>query len=532
LSSTAQEGERFLQRARVAFARGNRAACSRFLEEGLALVRGSGLPVEAGLLVQVAQLTAWDYDPATMRAAAVKALAAARAHGAFLADAELVAGHSLMVAGSEGSIEHYAASAAAASAAGDLDLELEARGSLSGALHAFGRCAEAYDAAEVLWRSAAAKGKTYWERHGAWVCARIDWLSTGNVNRAVPALRELARSGSIGLHGPQLVADLALALADAGEADDARRVIRDARRVADTRWTAAVAAFYHAEIEWAAGQPARALAAAEEALADGLPPPQALVARGTCQWSLFELGEPQPDNDPNPPTVVPLLAAVLTEDRAFAQLHGDVAAAAATLGIAAAEWRGKIARNELRALWGQAEITRRRGETATAAVALRELETRGVALGDAAIVARARASLNRIPSRPPRAVAASKLSEREREVLHHVRSGMTTPQIAVALGISQRTIETHIRGAMGKLHASTRVEAASAAESGGVSNHADGGRLSDGERALLCLLGEGKNVTEAAAVLGLSRRTATRRLKEIRLRLGAASNAEAAAIVR
>jgi DNA-binding NarL/FixJ family response regulator len=532
LSSTAQEGERFLQRARLAFARGNRAACSRYLDEGLALVRGSGLPVEAGLLVQLAQLSAWEYDPAAMQAAASEALAAARAHGAFLADAELLAGHSLMVAGSEASIEHYAAAVAAASAAGDVDLELEARGSLSGALHAFGRCAEAYDAAEELWRDAAARNRGLWERHGAWVCARIDWLSTGNVNRAVPALRELASSGSIGLHRPQLVADLALALADAGETDDARRVIRDARRAADTRWTASVAAFYHAEIEWAAGQPARALAAAEEALADGLPAPQALVARETCQWALFELGEPQPDDDPNPPTVVPLLAAVLTEDRAFAQLHGDLAAAAATLGTAAAEWRGKIARNELRALWGQAEITRRRGETATAAVALRELEARGVALGDAAIVARARASLSRIPSRPPRAVAASKLSARESEVLHLVRSGRTTPQIAVALQISERTIESHIHAAMGKLHASTRIEAASAASDGPATGLVPAARLSPDERTLIRLLGEGRTVTEAAAVLGISRRTATRRLHGIRLRLGVTSNAEAAAIVR
>jgi hypothetical protein len=211
-------------------------------------------------------------------------------------------------------------------------------------------------------------------------------------------------------------------------------VIRDARRAADTRWTAAVAAFYNAEIEWAAGQPARALAAAEEALAGGIPHPQALVARGTCQWARFELDKRQPGPASHQPAVVPLLAAALIEDRAFAQLQaGDLEPAADTFGAAAVGWRGKIARNELRALWGQAEITRRRGETKKAAVALRELDSRCAALGDAAIVARVRASLSRIPSRPARAVAAGKLSAREREVLRLVRDGMTTPQIAATL---------------------------------------------------------------------------------------------------
>jgi DNA-binding NarL/FixJ family response regulator len=534
VATTSQEGERFLQRARLAFARGNRAACSRFLDDGLALVRGSGLAVEVGLLVQLAQLTVWEYEPAAMRAAALEALTAARAQGAFLADAELIAGQSLMVSGSEASIAHFAAAADAASATGNLDLELEARASSSGALHAFGRCAEAYDAAEVLRRLAAAEGKKLWERQGAWLCARIDWLSTGDVNRAVPALRERVRSGSIGLHGPQLVADLALALADAGETDDARRVIRDARRAADTRWTAAVAAFYNAEIEWAAGQPARALAAAEEALAGGIPNPQALVARGTCQWARFELDKRQPGPGSHQPAVVPLLAAVLIEDRAFAQLQaGDLEPAAETFGAAAVGWRGKIARNELRALWGQAEITRRRGETKKAAVALRELDSRCAALGDAAIVARVRASLSRIPSRPPRAVAASKLSAREREVLRLVRDGMTTPQIAARLRLSRRTIDTHVRAATAKLHASTRVEAASLASvaSDGAAQHA-AAQLSLDERVLVRLLGEGQNVTQAAATMGVSRRTATRRLKVIRLRLRLASNAEAAAIAR
>lgn len=109
---------------------------------------------------------------------------------------------------------------------------------------------------------------------------------------------------------------------------------------------------------------------------------------------------------------------------------------------------------------------------------------------------------------------------------------MTTPQMAATLQLSARTIDTHVRAAMAKLHASTRVEAASVASDGAAIGFAAAALLSPDERALVRFLGEGKSVTEAAVTMRVSRRTATRRLKAIRLRLGVASNAEAAAIVR
>jgi DNA-binding NarL/FixJ family response regulator len=51
------------------------------------------------------------------------------------------------------------------------------------------------------------------------------------------------------------------------------------------------------------------------------------------------------------------------------------------------------------------------------------------------------------------------LSPREREVFSLLASGMNGEQVAVELVLSPETVRTHIRNAMGKLHATTRVHA-------------------------------------------------------------------------
>jgi predicted DNA-binding protein (UPF0251 family) len=56
---------------------------------------------------------------------------------------------------------------------------------------------------------------------------------------------------------------------------------------------------------------------------------------------------------------------------------------------------------------------------------------------------------------------------------------------------------------------------------------ARGPRVSGAAEALLASLAEGTTVTEAARRLGVSRRTATRRLRETRERLAVETNVEA-----
>ena len=52
------------------------------------------------------------------------------------------------------------------------------------------------------------------------------------------------------------------------------------------------------------------------------------------------------------------------------------------------------------------------------------------------------------------------LTEREREVLHLVARGKTNKEIAIALGVAERTVEFHVGNVLGKLGVASRVEAA------------------------------------------------------------------------
>lgn len=63
------------------------------------------------------------------------------------------------------------------------------------------------------------------------------------------------------------------------------------------------------------------------------------------------------------------------------------------------------------------------------------------------------------PVTPPRALDRGKLSAREREVLRMLASGATGSEIAEMLFLSRATVATHVRNAMVKLGAHTRVEA-------------------------------------------------------------------------
>jgi DNA-binding NarL/FixJ family response regulator len=83
---------------------------------------------------------------------------------------------------------------------------------------------------------------------------------------------------------------------------------------------------------------------------------------------------------------------------------------------------------------------------------------------DAEIVARADFEPGRHlailrPVAPPRAVEGGKLSAREREVLRMLASGATGSEVAAALFLSRATVATHVRNAMVKLGAHTRIEA-------------------------------------------------------------------------
>lgn len=65
--------------------------------------------------------------------------------------------------------------------------------------------------------------------------------------------------------------------------------------------------------------------------------------------------------------------------------------------------------------------------------------------------------INRPPDLPP---AEQPLTERELEVLQLVAQGMSNNEIATRLVIGERTVATHVRNILGKLHLASRTQAA------------------------------------------------------------------------
>ena len=61
-------------------------------------------------------------------------------------------------------------------------------------------------------------------------------------------------------------------------------------------------------------------------------------------------------------------------------------------------------------------------------------------------------------SQPPTPVAT--LTEREKEVLHHIAHGKTNKDIAAALSIAENTVKNHLKNILEKLHLENRVQAA------------------------------------------------------------------------
>jgi DNA-binding CsgD family transcriptional regulator len=520
--------QRFLDRARVELALGNATACRRAITDGLAVVRGSSTPAEVGLLIVDAQLTAWGADEAATMAVARSAAALAARVGAFRGRAEYVLAQALYVSNSKTCVRNFARARSFARSEGDLDGELEAWFAEAVTLSMFGDAPTAISLLKALRETSSSTKKPMWQSRAAWAEARTRWLAYGEIDGAIEAFRRLSKTRELGLNRPQVLAELALAHADRGEIGLARTALARSRVVGadDTQWSRSIDAYYRAEIDWAGGQLARGVKRIETDLDGELPKYIAMGARSTRSWFLFELG--MPARDPALRAFAPFFTGAERENRAFGELaRGNIERAEVELRAAARAWTGYIVRNELRAQWGAALLAVRQGKVERAREELLTMEERAAQLGLAPILARVRATLQLVTADLAGGRRArSTLTERQTEILHLVRQGNSSRQIAVALGLSPRTVDVHIRSAMERLGAKTRLEAATLAAGPAQPRPAAapvGNRLLD-------LLIQGRTVTEAAAALGMSRRTANRRLAELRAELGVATTIEATAV--
>src|SRR5690349_2281971 len=120
----------------------------------------------------------------------------------------------------------------------------------------------------------------------------------------------------------------------------------------------------------------------------------------------------------------------------------------------------------------------------------------------------------RIPHQDER--ESQRLTPTQLVVLELVAGGLTSKGIAARLALSPATVETHVREAMKRLGARTRVQAAAFAQLGTESpthaHRSDPLALQGEEHRLLRLMATGATVSNAALALHLSRRTCARRL--------------------
>jgi DNA-binding CsgD family transcriptional regulator len=467
--ATAVESEKIEMRARAAllrgrahWARGERQGAIRELDAGIMLVRGRGLPVEARLeLERLRDDLAFGGNDVLQKAQAAWEIA--QAAGAELARADLTLGAALCWYGSSDACLPVYERAVEAADSEDYDLWFTAVEGFCGGLQMFGQS----DRLDRLQAGAATRardlGLRRWELHFTWMRGQNAYLH-GDYEEAIEWLRTCLADPSMAQPDrDQVAADLATSLADTGRTEEAFRIIEQADIAADTPWGSLTLLIAESEAAWLAGEPRRALAAAEKALAglflDAIRP-QVVAAR---DWALLDLSRP-----PGPPSELeplPFYAGYLLDSQAIAAMV-TAPRSAERLFLAAAEaYRGNVLRNELRSLWAAADIAVRDGAVARERRSLLELEQRAQASGLVPLIARIRRTLRKAGVRrsAPRAPNAAALTEREREVMRLVAAGLTSREIALNLGLTRSTIESVVRSAMMKLDAKTRVQAAALA---------------------------------------------------------------------
>lgn len=259
-----------------------------------------------------------------------------------------------------------------------------------------------------------------------------------------------------------LEAAVILALADQGGHADAARLAEGAPgRAGHDPQSRSLAAWVRVEAAWLAGRPEEALERVQELLDLGVGDyPSAVVGRIVGAHAAREVGR-QPLG-PAPAIALPAWSTASVEWAALqAAAAGDARGASAAFVDAARGWSTTDVRSGLRCLWAAGDVLVE-VDGDRAAELLGAAAARAEELGAAALANRIRRSLRQagVVRRVDRAAGVAGLTEREVDVLEMVGAGMSSSQIAAALGVEVSTVESFVRNGVRKLAVPTRVAAA------------------------------------------------------------------------
>jgi DNA-binding CsgD family transcriptional regulator len=263
--------------------------------------------------------------------------------------------------------------------------------------------------------------------------------------------------------GFQAVLDMAISHAELGQDHQALAACRIAAGAAVGGPLVAMLAYSVGEVELVSGRPAAALVAAREAASTASVGVIASdLARLTAGWAHLDLGAGEPVM-PLRKIAFPALAGAVPESSALALLAaGESGPAVEAFLRAAQRWEGFSLSRALRCRLGAglAEIAQGRHVAARAQIepVIQMARERGLVR----VLDRAERALRRAggPNSGLRALLSpGELTPREIDVMRLVRTGNTSALIADTLGIGRATVDSHVRSAMAKTGARTRLQA-------------------------------------------------------------------------
>jgi DNA-binding NarL/FixJ family response regulator len=402
---------------------------------------------------------------------AQEAITLGRSIGISTAPAELILGSIHLFMG-EPSWESTLSAVFAEATQADPPVALEAGAMLATGQFSSFASARAEDTCARLIELADAQSNLTWDRRARAIGAFHRSFRDLGSPATQRTLRELADDPATFNSRSSVLAALAIAEADHGDIRSAEARLRSGAPVGKGTEAATdpMLDWAAAEVAWVAGDPAACRDAAARSLAAGSPvdqgqPDAAILLR----WSTYELGGDL-TAIAGPLPIFASQGGFAHEAVALDHLAAGRAPEAAQAFLLAAEVHDQhLRRSALRCRWAAGAASTRAGEPAEAERLLLQVRATCIDLGFVPLQARIDRTLRELGALGTRVPALPSLAitRRQREILALVGQGLGTQQIAARLHISGPTVESHIRSAMQRLGAPSRMAAALQVEDDG-----------------------------------------------------------------